>query len=925
MHQGAGLLSRTQELEFYAKLGLDALVHDMVQSRDRPLLDPVLEPPDLASVQRCVDELARTVAGLQESSVGGRSLLRLASQAKSIAQLGNFTETLRRAVAWRRDCRAFAKMQKGAHFGDDAAAWDARSWLLAGKRGRGRNAEERSGGPLSESLLAPVMAHMAARLVRLRPVVLTRYRMTKRAHGVLDQLDLLILLRDLLQRDLVARSFFQARLDHVMVDEFQDTDPLQAEIVLYLCENGARATKTEDVELHTGKLTVVGDPKQSIYRFRRADIVMYADVCERIKRGPVCQAKITVNFRSSISILNWLNQGFDEVLGAEQENGLNREQGSVANVRLVPAAAGDDSIGVHVVPSGDAEMQVEQARDIEGRALAHYIRHLVEEADVTIRDPRSGERRRPHYGDVAVMMVATQTVHHLTSELDKLGVPHVVRGGTLFMQDPLHQQFVLGLRALSDRADGVARAALLRPPFFAVSLHDLLRQRIMRIDTPAMASTDELIELLRRERHTTTPGETARRVLETTGFGTYVAAGVNGPQRLARLYELCLYFDDLARDTKLGFDGITEVARTWIEAPTRIEAPLPIDADAVQVITAHQAKGLEWPIVALWDGRASWRAYLPPVALTVDALGGQWALKLDELSYDPTQRGLHDRELSLRAEERKRVVYVAATRARDILIVPEAGEPKDATIAGKLINATRDRPSRRVTPFESEAEAWWLSERGVSLRPLAPPRNGYEAAWSQSARDALTPRLRPAGVSHVAHLMHADAAEQFEPAQPAQREGRYGAAFGTTVHRALELLLSRQEPDEDCAVRRAAAESGYDDVELVRNDVMNAVRILGDSGLLEHVLQHEYPIAGSLEPETLVSGFIDLLAASESTITVIDYKTDAPPAAAVEQSYPGYVGQVRAYASLLRQAGVGAGRGVRAALLFTGNGTLHWV
>jgi ATP-dependent helicase/nuclease subunit A len=769
------------------------------------------------------------------------------------------------------------------------------------------------------------MAYMAARLVRLRPVVLERYRLVKRAHGTLDQLDLLIALRDVLQRDLESRAFYQARFDHIMVDEFQDTDPLQAEIVMYLCEDGARAQTPAQIQLAAGKLTVVGDPKQSIYRFRRADIAMYAAVCERIRQGPVCQAQITVNFRSATSILDWLNQGFDAVLGSGDGPVLDQERGSVRNVRLAPSGTPDANAGVHVVPSGNSELKAEESRDVEGRALAHYIRHLVEDAQVQIRDPRSGELRKPHYGDVAVMMIATQTVHHLTSELDRLGVPHVVRGGTLFMQDALHQQFVLGLRALSDRADGVARAALMRPPFFAVTLEDLTRQRLQQVTTPALLQADELFTALRRVRHQLTPGEMARRVLETTGFGRYVAAGVNGPQRLARLYELCLYLDDIARELKLDFDGVTQIARTWIEAPARIEAPLPIDSDAVQVITAHQAKGLEWPIVALWDGRASWRAYLPQVAFAVDATSGEWALKLDGLAYDPTERELQQRETDLRAEERKRVVYVAATRARSILIVPEAGDPKDTTIAGKLLGCTRDRPAQRVPHFEADGEAWWHSARGVSLRPLPAMRDELDAQWSAAAASALVARLSPAGVSGVAHAVRAAAVDEEPSVARAPREGRYGARFGSAVHRALELRLTQQTADDAAAAERAAREYGYDNLALVTADVANAMSALGVANLLSHASRSEYAIAGTLEPGTLVAGYIDLLVATTDAITIIDYKTDMPPRGAVERAYPAYAAQVRAYAELIEKSGIAEQRSIRSALLFTADGSLHWL
>ncbi|MET0388239.1 MAG: UvrD-helicase domain-containing protein [Polyangiales bacterium] len=928
--QLAGLRVRTRELEFGALLGLDAFVRDVIELRDREVESPARLAPDFAQVRRGIAELRDLVSELTLDSYGNGRLRRLAADSERIAQPDDFAESLRRAVDWSRELRSAEKeLRLKEHFDGDTAGWGALKWLVAGQRGHHKTKEEREGGPLGRALVAPLMASMAARLVRLRPLIIARYAQVKRAHGVVDQIDLLVELRDLLQRSLTARAFYQARFDHLMVDEFQDTDPLQAEIVLYLCESGARAKRRADIVLTPGKLTIVGDPKQSIYRFRRADIAMYAEVCAQLRAAKVCEASLTVNFRSTPSILSWVNDAFDAVLGVAAEGRplFDREAGTVCNVRLHPGVAASGGPGVHVLPFGDDELSADDSRDVEGEALAHYLRYLVEDSTLTILDPATRERRRPRYGDIAVMMIATQTVHHLTTELDRIGVPHVVRGGTLFMQDPLHQQLVLGLCALADPSDGVARAALLRPPFFAVSLEDLLRARVHEDKSPPLLAAEVLIAELRLLRHQLPPGETARRVVERTGFGRYVAASVNGAQRLARLYELCMRWDELARASQLDFDAVAAIARGFIDSPPRIDAPLPVDADAVQVITTHQAKGLEWPIVALWDGRASWRAFLPQVAWKVDAVSGSWALELDGLSYDPSDRQLQDRERGLREKERRRVAYVAATRARELLIIPRAGTPSTSTIAGALLLGAAGQTHHAVPAYRSDAPGWWQSASGVSMRPSAPARRDLREAWSRARERAFEPRLVPAGVTSVAHArdVEADGGDERPPRDPLPREGRFGPLFGSTVHRALQLLLTRPlEPD--AASRRAANETALPEHrEQVLADVQRTHATLSAAGLLGFPRQLEYPIAGSLEPTSLLTGYLDLLIAMPQALCIIDFKTDAAPRGDVERLYPGYVEQVRTYRRLLESSTFTQGRDVRAALLFTADGTLHWV
>lgn len=917
LFQAAGLRVHTLDSELYCKLGLDAFVRDVIETRDRPVEVPSLGDFDRSEVQKCCDELAELVRDLPSQSEGAKTLRRMSDRASQLLAAGSFPEALRRAVSWSLDASQLKGLRKGEDYDGDPDAWAAHSWLVHGNRGSGKKREERPGGPLCVALTQPLFAQMAIRLVRLRPFILAHYAEVKRARAVLDHIDLLIGLRDLLARDREARAFYQARFDHFLVDEFQDTDPLQAEIILYLCEAGAHASAPEQVQLSSGKLTIVGDPKQSIYRFRRADIAMYAAVCQQLRRSNACEARLSVNFRSAPSILSWLNAGFDEVLGPEQEPMFDAEAGTVCNLHLRAADERTDG-AVHVLPFGDEDLLAEQARDIEGEALARYLRHLVEDGGTQIRDPRTRELRRPRYGDIAVVMVSTQTVHHLTAELDRVGVRHSVRGGTLFMQDPLHQQFVLGLRALSDRDDGVARAALLRPPFFAVSLEDIARAKLLDQSTPEWAATDSIITELRRTRHEAPAGEVARRVLERTGFGAYVAGGVNGAQRLARLYALCTAFDELARSAGLDFDGVTEIARSWVEAPPRIEAPLPVDADAVQVITAHQAKGLEWPIVALWDGRALWRAYLPQVAFTVDALSGAWALKLDGLAYDPTERALHERELELRAAERKRVAYVAATRARDILIVPEAGAPKEKAMWGTLILAASELPQERVDRYAPVEEGWWNRAKAVSARPVGSMARELDARWHAAALGATQPRLQPLAITTHAH---ADAALQ----DVVLRKGRFGPVFGAAVHRALQLVLERGLHAEVAIELAGAALSTVMERAEALADVRRALVGLGGEGLLGHTLRLEYPIAGAVSGQSLLVGAIDLLAVSDTMVSIVDFKTDAPPREAVEVSHAGYVEQIKTYASLLQRSGAFAGRSVRCGLLFTAEGTLRWV
>ena len=239
-----------------------------------------------------------------------------------------------------------------------------------------------------------------------------------------------------------------------------------------------------------------------------------------------------------------------------------------------------------------------------------------------IADPLTRQPRRVQYGDIAVLAVSTWNLPLLFEHLDAEDVPYASRGGRLFLADPLSRQFLLGLRALADRDDGVAEAALLRPPFFAVGLGDLLRERAFTAGrvpedeaVRRVREAKELIGDLRRHRLDRPPGATARDLLDRTAFARAVALGPNGPQRLARLRELCLVLEQTAAAEGLDYDGATARLREWVTDPVQLDPPHPVGAEAVQVLTVHQAKGLEFPVVVLWDGRGEWDLRLARRAL----------------------------------------------------------------------------------------------------------------------------------------------------------------------------------------------------------------------------------------------------------------------------------------------------------------------
>ncbi len=827
----AGLRAERRVHAYGVIPGLDCLIEELVRTRDVKPVVPAARKPDLARFGELVDEYVRHAKGSRGAGAGSRYL---AATRKRLERVRDEVDPVRilRELLW---C-APPPYQKGKDFPEDDIGW-ALYKALAGDDGKKRLRD----GALHEDLLRPFARWMGRRLVATAPVVVAMYEKVKARHRAVDQVDLLLRLRDLLHENLAIREEYQALFDHVLVDEFQDTDPLQAEIVLYLCERGARAIDWPDVALVPGKLTIVGDPKQSIYRFRRADISVYAAVREIVERGPHLVAKLSANFRCEPRLLDWLNGRFDDLLGTrgDGEAAFDPDAGTVANDRLLAGRKGGAPTCVQVLPLVAEGGRKPAFRATEAKALAAYLRRLVEGQKRAVVDPTTGATRPVRYGDVAVLVPVTTNVPLLFPELDRQGVPYAARGGSLFLGDPLHRQFLLGLRALADRDDGVAQAALLRSPFFALDYDDLARERVAEGASthPGVLRARAALELvgdLRRRRLERSPGTTARELLERTAFARAVALGPNGAQRLEALHELCLALDTVAAGG-LDFDAATARLRAWATDPVSLDPPRPVASEAVQILSIHQAKGLEFPVVVLWDACAELAARDDRKAFVVDRSGDSWALALDGLEWqEPEDGDLAGRERRYLDAERRRLVYVAATRARDLLVLPVAGAPRATWITGRLVAGAPAELMETLDPYGIGAEPPWASElpplvarpRGDASTLAAEIARGWQAALDESRR----PRFSPAAVSAEAHA----AIEELErPGEagppPPERKSRYGRLFGDTVHHAIGLALRDPALAPGAAVARAAVGVGLDDhLAEATEDVVRALAALDE-------------------------------------------------------------------------------------------------
>ncbi|MBN2495312.1 MAG: UvrD-helicase domain-containing protein [Deltaproteobacteria bacterium] len=913
----AGLPRRTAGTGYGRRFGLDALIAELIDKRDIELDPPLPRAPRLSDLRPEIRSILEEAARLRGAS---RAVALMQGFALELGQLdeglqgGDLVIELQRLFEPLADLdKLYAQNPQDFPQDDHRRARGLAVALLDKPLQSGRFASRR----LRSELLGPGHAYLACRLMRIAPVVRCLYDRVKRRRAVLDYTDVLLLLARALRDETGFRTEVQALFDHILLDECQDNDPLQVEIISFLAEQGARARHWREVRFRPGALTVVGDPKQSIYRFRRADIAIYEDFTRALEeQGALCEI-LTCNFRSRPELICEVFNKQGPVLLRR----VDRPAGQAEFQDLTPAGnvqPAGDAVVHRIDFAAPAHIRRREARRFEAEAIAAYLDELLRGGlDVEIRDPDCpDEQRAPRPGDVVILCRSTFDLDLLSASLDRRGIAHLKRGGKTSMQDPALRALLLALRAVSDPDDGVAHAALLAPPFFPLSLADELAARSGEA-CEAHRAAIRLLEALRRRRHERPLLRTASLLMEQSQFARLVSVLPNGRQRLALIRQALALLQSEAARRGLDFDRATALGRCWVERPPRFDPAEPDTVDAVRIFTTHQSKGLEFPIVVLWDAQAG-RPSGPRSASALELArdGSQWSLKIGWVHHDSSDGGLAELDGALDRLERDRLYYVATTRTRDLLAIPFLRSPgAGGSYHALLVHQIAAPGVVRIidlTEIERAAPSMPLPEL-VPDEPIQQASFESQEAWTAALAESARPRMRPRAPS-------SRAGAEPDPAPP-----RYGPDFGTLVHRALELLLSGARERVEDAFEVAFAEQPAGPREEALADVRRAIAALDGLQLRREgmLLLPEYRLAAPRPVEDgseLVAGQMDLLALSGREAWIIDFKTDQDLG---PHAHAHYEQQLEQYAYMLRRTGLIGSREIKQALLFTQTGRVH--
>jgi ATP-dependent exoDNAse (exonuclease V) beta subunit len=785
------------------------------------------------------------------------------------------------------------------------------------------------------------------------------YQAQKRRAGQLDFMDLLLQARELLRHD-AARAEFQLLYERIFVDEFQDTDPLQAEILLLLAAADPACRDWRRAAPHPGKLFVVGDPKQSIYRFRRADAHLFRRICSQLTAAGADKGELTTSTRSRRAIQAFVNAAFERSIPAYLPlDGGVEGPGDQPAILALPMPK----------PYGTRNVSKVKIEECSPNAVAAFIEWLCRESGWKVRDRSTGEwiAVRPEHVCILFRRFTNFGVD-LTQEyvraLEARRIEHLLVGSKSFHRREEVGAVRAALHAVEWPDDELSVFAVLRGSLFAVLDATLLRFRNayggfqpFRDLPPDLDPEFEpirdafaLLRELHRRRNYRPVADTIRELLEATRAHAAFAFRTGGERVLANVYRLT----DLARSFEIGggatsFRAFVDYLDAEYEGGAAGEAPvLEQEGGGVQLMTVHKAKGLEFPVVILAD-------------LTARLAGPQGA----DRYTDPERRLCAQRllwcapwelrdagEEERRADEEEavRVAYVAATRARDLLVVAAVGEaeyqegwlsplygalypPKDRWRTAQpapgcppfgnrtVLNRppehdeeTSIRPGLHY-PEAGEQAVVWFDPAVLALEVPKSPGVDHQQVLKGTAEQAVEglrryqewtqqraqrieagaiPRYRVAAVERIGSAPEAEGIATETVTLPLQPGRPAGRRFGRLVH---DILQRAESPADAAPLSRIwGRRHGATDTECEAAALAAHTALVRIAQLVPHGARRlrEMPLLVRLQDGRLVDGRIDLAWSDGSSWTVLDYKTG--------RRDPRRSAQLQLYALALQQA-----------------------
>ncbi len=788
-------------------------------------------------------------------------------------------------------------------------------------------------GQVVDGLRAEVISQLTGLVAQH---VLTRVA-ERQQSGQLSFHDLLVLARRLLRRDDVVRRGLHQRYTRILLDEFQDTDPIQIELAVLLAHPGPvddRHWEELAAELPPGRLVVVGDPKQAIYRFRRADIGVYSDT-ESVLVDEA--TKLVANFRSVPGVVAWVNEMFGVAIG----EGVEGAQPPYTPLAAIREANPDVDVPVTVLGGPhERSVGVGEIRELEAADVAAIVcRAMSEEWPVQAEGPTGdaqSDRWRPaRLSDIAVLIPSRLSLPAMESAFTAANVPFRPETSSLVYATQEVRDLMAGIRAAVDPSNSIDVVAAIRSNLFSIGDQELLAWKLAdqswdyrqpwpdELDQSPVAQAFAQLRAWHQQRWWTEPSAVLDQMIRDRRLRE-LALAESRPRDRWRRYRFLI---EQARLFTQSQGGDLQDFVDWVEIQAsdlaRVTEPVPPepDDDAVRVLTIHGAKGLEFPITILAGApsQEGKRQSGPQVLFNPD---GWPEVKLGK---EKRTSGFDVRasvEEILDVHERIRLHYVAATRARDHLIVSAHHKEGLASLGRRTWEVIQGRTDL-WKPFQRQGDERYDVQPTTQLRLAGGGFDGDLSEWqldqdrilaaTGGRRDwsattvAASSALDPGSVRTHLGLSLGEGVDGGVEAGPPVA----GALVGTLVHEVLQrvslgpsVTLAQQMVEVDSLARSWAAVLAPDPN--VAAELEDAARSRAGAALESELFvaagqyRHWRELyVGIPTSSGMVEGFIDLCIEGPEGLIIVDYKTDKVADEGLDPFVAKYRPQLASYALIL--------------------------
>ncbi len=758
----------------------------------------------------------------------------------------------------------------------------------------------------------------------------------RRRTGTVSYYDAMTWLVDMLDERDDIRWRLQNRYQRVLVDEFQDTDPNQVRLVRLL------TIPPRENYIKPGSLFVVGDPKQSIYRFRGAQVNVSQAVKDDITNSGGKYLTLKENRRSTRPIIDWVNHVFEDWMLSE-----DGQANYIALDRAKETATPDDIGAVHHFGEEIADSSVDEVREIDAGEVGIIARAVCAGA-LTVRDRQNDDKPRPsHAGDLTILTNTRSNWETYTRELDELGLPYSAEiGGAAVLHTQEFRDILNCLTAMDDPSDQPATVGALKSVFFGCSDLDLFEwdradgEFSCTAEFPKLigkATVHDAMAVLREYntlRDELSPAVLLERFIrerQTRELMYLETDPAPGLRRLDLAVELTRRF------TEEGAASLRECLKRFTQfkdanQDLREEPSLEFDQGKIRLMTMHASKGLEFPIVILADLCGSPRKNYPELlteSSPIDGSNRSIGIRIggnQQTGYFQTgdYEDLLGRNSLADSLEKTRLLYVAATRARDYLLVSRNRKAKDRkNFAAQIEYFVEGDNSSLWSPFPRE---WQTIEYEHHLTTTETSEADHHTidrdSWMRehqvvlskaSERAWLSPSNIKGSIDTTADIEFEDKPDDtpIPDSEDFTGRGRAATKIGSAVHAAIQRVLEIPNANIDQIARSEAEKHGVgedvDEVARLTEATLQMPLVQKAASLDSENVWIETPVAVPLPTSNgsskTIEGRVDLIYLREDgTLGIADFKTDRSFNRSITEMAAPYIPQLGAYAYAVQQA-----------------------